>query len=65
MSAVHARILNQPMVCAAGAALALFAARLKAVAVRVVSDPVETPVCRFAQIADPDANELILHQRKR
>ncbi len=40
-----------------------FVARLKAASVRLVSEVAETPVCRFAQIADPDGNELILHQR--
>jgi predicted enzyme related to lactoylglutathione lyase len=32
--------------------------------VRVVQEPIETPVCRMARIADPDDNEIILHQRK-
>jgi predicted enzyme related to lactoylglutathione lyase len=32
--------------------------------VRVVQEPFETPVCRMARIADPDNNEIILHQRK-
>ena len=32
--------------------------------VRLVKEPFETPVCRMARIADPDGNEIILHQRK-
>ena len=24
----------------------------------------KTPVCRFAVIADPDGNEIIIHKRK-
>lgn len=31
--------------------------------VRVPAEVVTTPVCRFASIADPDGNELILHRR--
>ena len=32
--------------------------------VKFVSGPGESPVCRFAVIADPDGNEVIVHKRK-
>jgi predicted enzyme related to lactoylglutathione lyase len=31
---------------------------------RLKREPAATPVCRFAVVADPDGNEIILHQRK-
>jgi hypothetical protein len=27
-------------------------------------EPIETPVCFMAVVADPDANKILLHQRK-
>jgi predicted enzyme related to lactoylglutathione lyase len=39
-------------------------ARLKSHGVKVVMDVMETPVCHFAMIADPDGNKLMLHKRK-
>lgn len=39
-------------------------AGLKKMGVTSVSDPFDTPVCRSAIIKDPDANPIILHQRK-
>lgn len=38
--------------------------RLKERAVAFVMDMIETPVCRFAVVADPDDNHFILHRRK-
>ncbi len=37
---------------------------LRGKGVSVLKEPMDTPVCRFAIIADPDGNELLLHQRK-
>lgn len=31
---------------------------------RFVLQPIETPVCHMAIIADPDGNQIILHKRK-
>jgi predicted enzyme related to lactoylglutathione lyase len=39
-------------------------ARLHAAGVEPSSTAVDTPVCRFVSLRDPDGNELILHQRK-
>ncbi len=39
-------------------------ARLKAKGVAVVMDVMDTPVCRFAMIADPDGNKILIHKRK-
>jgi predicted enzyme related to lactoylglutathione lyase len=39
-------------------------ARLHGLAVPFRREITETPVCRFAIVLDPDANEIILHQRK-
>ncbi len=39
-------------------------ARLKAKGVAVVMDVMDTPVCRFAMITDPDGNKLLIHKRK-
>jgi len=38
--------------------------RLRQRRVRFVQAPSETPVCRFATVADPDGNQVIIHQRK-
>ena len=37
---------------------------LRGKGVKVVMEPVESPVCYQALIEDPDGNALILHQRK-
>lgn len=37
-------------------------AHLKAHAVPFLLEPVDTGVCRFARIADPDGNHLVLHR---
>jgi predicted enzyme related to lactoylglutathione lyase len=39
-------------------------ARLKAKGVPVPMDVMDTPVCRFAIVSDPDGNRLMLHKRK-
>ena len=39
-------------------------ARLKAKGVPVPVDAMDTPVCRFAIVCDPDGNRLMLHKRK-
>ena len=39
-------------------------ARLHGLAVPFRREITETPVCRFAIVLDPDANEIILHKRK-
>lgn len=39
-------------------------AALRGRGVPVLMDTVETPVCHYALIADPDGNRLILHRRK-
>lgn len=31
--------------------------------VSIVAEPVDTGVCRFMEIADPDGNRLLIHQR--
>ena len=38
-------------------------ARLKAKGVPVPLDVTNTPVCRFAIVADPDGNRIMLHKR--
>jgi predicted enzyme related to lactoylglutathione lyase len=37
---------------------------LKAKGVPVPMDVMDTPVCRFAIVSDPDGNRLMLHKRK-
>lgn len=44
--------------------LTAWVAKLKAEQVSLVVDPFETPVSWLAVIADPDGNEITLHQRK-
>ena len=39
-------------------------AQLQGQGVTVAMAAMETPVCRFAIIADPDGNQIMLHQRK-
>lgn len=38
--------------------------RVKASGAKVVMDVMDTPVCRFAMVLDPDGNSLMLHKRK-
>jgi predicted enzyme related to lactoylglutathione lyase len=40
-----------------------FVAQLKEKQIRLLREPMSTPVCRLAVIADPDGNEIILHKR--
>ena len=37
---------------------------LRGKGVEIGMEPVETPVCFLASVADPDGNKIILHQRK-
>ncbi len=39
-------------------------ADLKQAGVPVVFDPMETPICHFAIVRDPDGNGLMIHKRK-
>lgn len=39
-------------------------AHVKQAGIRIVTEPFDTPVCRGCIIADPDGNEIILHNRK-
>lgn len=37
---------------------------LRGKGVTIAMDPIETPVCFIAVVADPDGNKILLHQRK-
>jgi predicted enzyme related to lactoylglutathione lyase len=37
---------------------------LRGKGVQIAMEPVETPVCFMAVVADPDDNKILLHQRK-
>lgn len=39
-------------------------AELRVMGVEIAMDPIETPVCFMAVVADPDGNKILLHQRK-
>ena len=39
-------------------------ARLKAKGVKFAMEVMDTPVCRFAILLDPDGNQVMIHQRK-
>jgi len=39
-------------------------ADLKAKGVKVVMEAMDSPVCRFASISDPDGNRILIHKRK-
>jgi predicted enzyme related to lactoylglutathione lyase len=39
-------------------------AKLKAKGVPFVTEPYDTPVCRFACVSDPDGNSIMLHKKK-
>lgn len=60
---------HQPGARGAGVALEVgdfdaAVAALRAQGVKFVLEPMDTPVCRMAAIADPDDNALAIHQRK-
>jgi len=38
--------------------------RLKSKGVKFAMEAMDTPVCRFAIILDPDGNQLLIHKRK-
>ena len=38
--------------------------RLKSKGVKVVMEPMDTPVCKFGIIHDPDGNPILIHKRK-
>jgi len=38
--------------------------QLKAKGVKVVMEAMDSPVCRFASISDPDGNRILIHKRK-
>jgi len=38
--------------------------RLKARGVTIVMEPMDSPVCRFGVIRDPDGNRILIHKRK-
>jgi predicted enzyme related to lactoylglutathione lyase len=38
--------------------------RLKSKGVKVVMEPMDTPVCKFGIIRDPDGNSILIHKRK-
>jgi predicted enzyme related to lactoylglutathione lyase len=39
--------------------------RLKEAGTKFTHEPMETPVCHMAIVADPDGNSLIVHRRKK
>jgi predicted enzyme related to lactoylglutathione lyase len=38
--------------------------RLKSKGVKFVMEPMDTPVCKFAILHDPDGNPIMIHKRK-
>lgn len=44
--------------------LDVFVNRLKQHSAELVGEIIDTPVCRMANVRDPDGNELIIHKRK-
>jgi len=40
-------------------------ARLKSKGVPIVSEKMESPICWFTIISDPDGNRILIHKRKR
>ncbi|MGO8765520.1 MAG: VOC family protein [Limisphaerales bacterium] len=38
--------------------------RLKSKGVSIDMDTIDTPVCRFVVISDPDGNKILIHKRK-
>jgi predicted enzyme related to lactoylglutathione lyase len=38
--------------------------RLKARGAKIHLEIMDTPVCRFAMICDPDGNKIMIHKRK-
>jgi predicted enzyme related to lactoylglutathione lyase len=60
---------HQPGAKGAGAALEVrdldaAVASLRSKGAKFLLEPIDTPVCRMAALADPDDNGIILHQRK-
>lgn len=60
---------HQPGAKGAGVALEVgdfdaTVAALRGKGVKFLLDPIDTPVCRMAAIADPDGNGFIVHKRK-
>ena len=60
---------HEPGAKGAGAALEVkdfdaAIASLRGMGVKFLLEPMDTPVCRMAAMADPDRNGLIIHQRK-
>jgi predicted enzyme related to lactoylglutathione lyase len=41
-----------------------YVAKLRDSGVKFIFEPMETPVCWMAVVADPDGNRLVLHRRK-
>ena len=39
-------------------------ARLKSFSVPFSIEPMDTPVCRFAIVCDPDGNKVMIHKRR-
>ncbi|MEO5722232.1 MAG: VOC family protein [Chthoniobacterales bacterium] len=39
-------------------------ARVKESGARITMEPMDSPVCRFSMVLDPDGNALMLHKRK-
>jgi predicted enzyme related to lactoylglutathione lyase len=40
------------------------AEELRGKGVQIMMEPLETPVCCMAVVADPDGNQILIHQRK-
>jgi len=38
-------------------------AHLKSSGVTIVMEPMDSPVCRFGMVCDPDGNKIIIHKR--
>lgn len=38
--------------------------RLRGAGVKVALEPMDSPVCRFGIISDPDGNKILIHKRK-
>lgn len=38
--------------------------QVKASGATIVTEPMDSPVCRFSMVLDPDGNSLMLHKRK-
>ncbi len=38
--------------------------KLRAAKVKILFEPMETPVCHMVTVADPDGNRVVIHRRK-